>query len=307
MAEPMQETEEVQIELEGEETTTEEAVVVEETQPEETQPEVQETSEEESTEKEVADYSESVKKRINKLTYKIKEAERREQAALDYAKNVQNELNKTNENLSQKDKSLYDEYSARVASQLATAEDKYKTAYDLGDTDAMLEHQKDVAKLAVELESLNRVKPEKEQKSEATNVEDQVQQQVTQQAQTQPTPDPKAQDWAKKNDWFGTDLAMTTSAFAFHRELVESEGFDPSSDEYYQEIDKRMVESFPHKFNNGGEVSQNNIVQENVAAPSRGARGKTGKGRTVKLSPSQVAIAKRLGVPLEEYAKHIKT
>lgn len=305
MADPMQETEEVQIELEGEEATTEEAVVVEETQPEETQPEVQETSED-STEKEVADYSESVKKRINKLTYKIKEAERREQAALDYAKNVQEELNKTNENLSQKDKSLYDEYSARVASQLATAEDKYKTAYDLGDTDAMLEHQKDVAKLAVELESLNRVKPEEEQKSETTNVEEQVQQQATEQAQAQPTPDPKAQDWAKKNEWFGTDLAMTTSAFAFHRELVESEGFDPSSDEYYQEIDKRMVENFPHKFN-VGEVSQTNNVQENVAAPSRGARGKTGKGRTVKLSPSQVAIAKRLGVPLEEYAKHIKT
>ncbi len=307
MAETMQETEtnEVQIELENEEATTEEAVVVEETQPEEAQVEVEETSED-STEKEVADYSESVKKRINKLTYKIKEAERREQAALEYAKNVQEQLNKTNENLSQKDKSLYDEYSARVASQLATAEDKYKAAYDLGDTDAMLEHQKDVAKLAVELESLNRVKPDEEQKTQTTNVEEEVQQKATEQAQAQPTPDPKAQEWAKKNEWFGTDLAMTTSAFAFHRELVENEGFDPSSDEYYQEIDKRMVENFPHKFN-GGEVSQTNNVQENVAAPSRGARGKTGKGRTVKLSPSQVAIAKRLGVPLEEYAKHIKT
>ena len=311
MADSMQEieTEEVQIELEQEETTQQE-VVVEEPQSDGdiiVEQTGSDSEDKDVADKEVADYSESVKKRINKLTYKIKEAERREQAAIEYAKNVQNELNKTNENLSQKDKSLYDEYSARVESQLASAEDRYKTAYDIGDTDAMMESQKDVAKLAVELESLNRVKPEKSETPVKQDVGEQVQQNLNQQVQTTPSPDPKAQEWAKKNDWFGTDLAMTTSAFAFHRELVETEGFDPSSDDYYQEIDKRMVDSFPHKFNNGGEVSRMNNVQENVAAPSRGARGKTGKGRTVKLSPSQVAIAKRLGVPLEEYAKHIKT
>jgi hypothetical protein len=169
----------------------------------------------------------------------------------------------------------------------------------------MLSAQKDVAKLAVEQESLTRVKPEP--KVQETPVEvPQIQQQQQPVAQ-QPDPDPKAQDWATKNSWFGEDLAMTTSAFAFHRQLVEKEGYDPASDEYYSEVDNRMAKAFPHKFNNGGEVSQlNNNMQEPVANSSRGTRGKAGKARTVKLSPSQVAIAKRLGVPLEEYAKHVK-
>jgi len=258
---------------------------------------------EKSDETEIASYSESVKKRINKLTYKIKEAERREAAALDYAKNVQLQLNRTEVNLSQKDKNLYDEYSARVASQLATAESQYKKAHEVGDADQMLAAQKEVATLAVELESLNRVKP-----TRAVRQDQQVAQQPQQPqqvAQPQPiqapaAPDPKAQEWAKQNKWFGTDLAMTTSAFAFHRQLVETEGFDPSTDEYYQEVDRRMSDSFPHKL---GRVAQNVQI---VAGASRGARGRAGKGRTVRLTPSQVAIAKRLGVPLEEYAKHVK-
>ena len=169
----------------------------------------------------------------------------------------------------------------------------------------MLAAQKDVATLAVELESLNRVRPQETTQEQPVDIQPQ---QVTQQPQVQapPQPDAKAQGWAAKNDWFGNDLAMTTSAFAFHRQLVEQEGFDPTTDDYYQEVDRRMAEAFPHKLNGGGEVSQINNVQENVANSSRGARGRTGKGRTVKLSSSQVAIAKRLGVPLEEYAKHVK-
>ena len=273
-----------------------------EVQPTETQ---QEPEKDVSDEQEIAEYSESVKKRINKLTYKIREAERREQAAIEYAKGVQEKLNTSQANLSQKDQNLYDEYSARVDTQLQSAEDRYKQAHDIGDTDAMLSAQKDVAKLAVEQESLTRVKPEP--KVQETPVEvPQIQQQQQPVAQ-QPDPDPKAQDWATKNSWFGEDLAMTTSAFAFHRQLVEKEGYDPASDEYYSEVDNRMAKAFPHKFNNGGEVSQlNNNMQEPVANSSRGTRGKAGKARTVKLSPSQVAIAKRLGVPLEEYAKHVK-
>ena len=132
----------------------------------------------------------------------------------------------------------------------------------------------------------------------------QYQQQQTVPQKPIPQPDEKAQEWAAKNEWFGTDLAMTTSAFAFHRQLVEQEGFDPASDEYYQEVDRRLVEAFPTKL--GGNASQVNNVQENVVNSSRGARGRTGKGRTVRLTSSQVAIAKRLGVPLEEYAKHVK-
>tara|TARA_R110000744_G_scaffold48980_2_gene106656 strand:- start:853 stop:1776 length:924 start_codon:yes stop_codon:yes gene_type:complete len=307
MAESMQQVEEAvdqTVEVEVEEATTEEATLLEqvEVQPTETQ---QEPEKDVSDEQEIAEYSESVKKRINKLTYKIREAERREQAAIEYAKGVQEKLNTSQANLSQKDQNLYDEYSARVDTQLQSAEDRYKQAHDIGDTDAMLSAQKDVAKLAVEQESLTRVKPEP--KVQETPVEvPQIQQQQQPVAQ-QSDPDPKAQDWATKNSWFGEDLAMTTSAFAFHRQLVEKEGYDPASDEYYSEVDNRMAKAFPHKFNNGGEVSQlNNNMQEPVANSSRGTRGKAGKARTVKLSPSQVAIAKRLGVPLEEYAKHVK-
>ena len=305
MAESMQQVEEAveeTVEIEVEEATTEEAPVLEqvEAEPTETQTEPEKDV---SNEEEVAEYSESVKKRINKLTYKIREAERREQAAIEYAKGVQEKLNTTQANLSQKDQNLYDEYSARVDTQLQSAEERYKQAHDIGDTEAMLSAQKDVAKLAVEQESLTRVKPEPQVQETPVEVPQAQQQPVEQVAE----PDLKAQDWASKNEWFGEDLAMTTSAFAFHRQLVEKEGFDPASDEYYSEVDRRMARAFPHKYNNGGEVSQlNNNMQEPVANSSRGTRGKAGKARTVKLSPSQVAIAKRLGVPLEEYAKHVK-
>ena len=306
MAEPMQEeNEEVEIELEAAETETAEVETEEPEVVEEKAAEEKPVKEEDKSEEEIAEYSESVKKRINKLTYKIREAERREKAAIEYAQNVQEKLNNTQATLSQKDKNLYDEYSARVESQLTSAEDRYKKAHDIGDTDEMLAAQKDVAKLAVELESLNRVRPQEQEQEQPVD----IQQPVAQQPQVQqapPQPDAKAQEWAAKNNWFGEDLAMTTSAFAFHRQLVEQEGFDPSSDEYYSEVDRRMAEAFPHKLNGGGEVSQVNNVQENVANSSRGVRGRAGKGRTVKLSSSQIAIAKRLGVPLEEYAKHVK-
>ena len=302
MADPMQEVENEEVEIQLEEETTEEVEQPVQAVEETTEPEQQEAKSEED---EIADYSESVKKRINKLTYKIREAERREAAAIEYAKGVQEKLNNTQATLSQKDKNLYDEYSARVESQLTSAEDRYKKAHDIGDTDEMLAAQKDVAKLAVELESLNRVRPQEQEQEQPVDIQQPVAQ-PPQVQQAPPQPDAKAQEWAAKNTWFGEDLAMTTSAFAFHRQLVEQEGFDPSSDEYYSEVDRRMAEAFPHKLNGGGEVSQVNNVQENVANSSRGVRGRAGKGRTVKLSSSQIAIAKRLGVPLEEYAKHVK-
>jgi hypothetical protein len=254
---------------------------------------------------EIEDYSEGVKKRIAKLTYKIREAERREQAAIDYAKSVQGELNKTKNKLSKTDQNLYDEYKGRVGSELQAAQDRYKKAYESGDTDAMLEAQKSIAKLAVEEESLNRVRAKQPEEVEEAVVdvdkEIQARSQVQQQPQVQA--DPKAQDWAKKNEWFGSDVAMTTSAFAFHRQLVEQEGYDPTSDDYYAEVDKRMAEAFPHKLGK----TQQNMVNEVVAGSSRGSTtARTRSRRKVQLTPSQVAIAKRLGVPLEEYAKHIK-
>ena len=279
-----------------------------ESETEETEPEAKAEKEEvtkSGQEDEIEDYSEGVKKRINKLTYKVRESERREQAAIEYAQSVQDELNKTKNKLSKTDKNLYDEYSTRVSSELNSAQERYKKAYESGDTDALLESQKDLAKLAVEEESLKRVKPEAETETEVTQGEQQVAPKWTQPAQQQqqaPQPDPKAKAWAEKNEWFGDDLAMTTAAFAFHRQLTEGEGYDPTSDEYYKEVDKRLAESFPHKLGNTQKE-----VRETVAGSSKGVgTTKARSRRTIKLTPSQVAIAKRLGVPLEEYAKHIK-
>lgn len=256
-------------------------------------------------EEEIEDYSEGVKKRINKLTYKVRESERREQAAIDYAQSVQDELNKTKNKLSKTDQNLYDEYSTRVTSQLNQAQESYKKAYESGDTDALMESQKSLAKLAVEEESLKRVRPtQTETQQEATQVEQQVAPQWNQQPARQqaPKPDQKAKAWADRNDWFGDDLAMTTAAFAFHRQLTEGEGYDPTSDDYYKEVDKRLAESFPHKL---GKTQKE--VRETVAGSSKGVGTTRARSRrTIKLTPSQVAIAKRLGVPLEEYAKHIK-
>ena len=294
----------LQQEAEQEELTEVELPESEENEEEELQEEEpQQEAKKESDE--IEDYSEGVKKRIAKLTYKIREAERREQAAIDYAKSVQGELNKTKNKLSKTDQNLYDEYKGRVGSELQAAQDRYKKAYESGDTDAMLEAQKSIAKLAVEEESLNRVRAKQPEEVEEAVVdvdkEIQTRSQVQQEPQVQA--DPKAQDWAKKNEWFGSDVAMTTSAFAFHRLLVEQEGYDPTSDDYYAEVDKRMAEAFPHKLGK----TQQNMVNEVVAGSSRGSTtARTRSRRKVQLTPSQVAIAKRLGVPLEEYAKHIK-
>ena len=284
-------------EVETEETESE--VKIEETEKETEKEPVEAKSEQED---EIEDYSEGVKKRINKLTYKVRESERREQAAIDYAKSVQEELNKTKNKLSKSDQNLYSEYSTRVTSELNSAQERYKKAYESGDTDALLEAQKDLAKLAVEEESLKRVKPQETETEVIQDEQEAKPKWEKQPEQEAPAPDPKAQAWAKKNEWFGDDLAMTTAAFAFHRQLTEGEGYDPTSDEYYTEVDKRLAEAFPHKLGNTQKE-----VKETVAGSSKGVgTTKARSRRTIKLTPSQVAIAKRLGVPLEEYAKHIK-
>lgn len=264
--------------------------------------ETTETQEASSDADEIEEYSDSVQKRINKLTYKIREAERREKAAIEYAQNVQTELNSTKEKLSLQDKNLYDEYNARVSSELTAAENKLKQAYEMNDSEAIIDAQKSLATLAVEQESLNRVKPTKEETEQEVQVES-VENTEIPSAQQTPEPDPKAVAWADKNEWFGKDVAMTSTAFAFHNQLIRDEGFDPTSDEYYAELDKRIVDAFPHKFD--GNAPQKN-VQDVVAVSSKGARS-TRKARTVRLTPSQLSIAKRLGVSPEEYAKHVKT
>lgn len=267
--------------------------------------ETTETQEASSDADEIEEYSESVQKRINKLTYKIREAERREKAAIEYAQNVQSELNSTKEKLSLQDKNLYDEYNARVSSELTAAENKLKQAYEMNDSEAIIDAQKALATLAVEQESLNRVKPTKDETEQEVKVESVENTETINipSAEETPEPDPKAVAWADKNEWFGKDVAMTSTAFAFHNQLIRDEGFDPTSDEYYAELDKRIVDAFPHKFD--GNAPQKN-VQDVVAVSSKGARS-TRKARTVRLTPSQLSIAKRLGVSPEEYAKHVKT
>jgi len=299
MAETMQdvaenvETEEVEIELPSEdegkeiETSTQ---AVEEQQSEETQ----KVSEEHD--QEVAEYSDSVKKRIDKLTYKMREAERREQAALKFAQSVKEELDTTKTKLNKTDKNLFSEYNSRVDTQLETAKAKLKQAHEEHDTDKLIEAQENLAKLSVEAESLNRLQREREE----LQIEDEARQlQAPPPQQAPPQPDPKAEEWAQRNTWFGDDVAMTSSAFAFHNQIVEQQGIDPTSDAYYEALDRQIKEAFPHKFEQ---------AQQPVQAVAGGSVGATtvNKPKKVKLTSSQVAIAKKLGVPLEEYAKHVQ-
>ena len=295
MEQPMQnvvedeEEKEVEVELpsENEEPVTEEAPAVEEPV------EVEEASEEH--EQEVAEYSDSVKKRIDKLTYKMREAERREQAALKYAESVKNELTDTKTKLSKVDNNLFSEYNTRVDTQLERAKARLKQAHEENDTDNLIAAQEELAKLSVEAESLTRLQREREEQQ----IETEALQLQGQEARTPPPPDPKAQEWAARNKWFGDDVAMTSSAFAFHRQLVEEQGIDPASDKYYEELDGRIKEAFPHKF------EQANKPVQAVAGGSVGATT-VNKPKRIKLTSSQVAIAKKLGVPLEEYAKHVQ-
>jgi len=278
----------VEVEL-NEEGQKEEKVVEPEIQ-------VEEAPKQEGKEEELEEYSQSVKRRIDKLTRKMREAERREQAAIEYAKKVQEE----NKNLNVMSQATSKERVASDEQSLQSTEQLLKTAYTQavteGDVEKQMEAQQRIAQLAIEKErlSLRKRKVEQQEIQKERPVEEPWNNQ--QQAQPQARPDPKAQDWAEDNKWFGADKAMTYTAMSFHDELV-NEGFDASSEEYYTEIDRRIRKEFPHKFEDQSKPKQK------VASATRTTA--TGR-RTVKLTPSQVAIAKKLGVPLEEYAKHVK-
>jgi hypothetical protein len=256
-----------------------------------------EEKKEEAKEEELEEYSQSVKRRIDKLTRKMREAERREKAAIDYAKQV----NEENKNLQSVSRATSAERVASDEQSLQSTEQLLKTAYSQavteGDVEKQMEAQQRIAQLAIEKERLSLRKRKVEQ--EASQKEEAVQQEPWNsqpQTATQAQPDPKAQDWAEDNKWFGADKAMTYTAMSFHDELV-NEGFDASSDEYYTEIDRRIRKEFPHKFEDKSKPKQKVASAIRTTASGR---------RTVKLTPSQVAIAKKLGVPLEEYAKHVK-
>ena len=282
---------EVEIEVDPK---TEQAVIVS------SEIEVEEGNEQEQT---VSDS----KKRIDRLTKKMREAERREQEAINYAKKVKQEADTLKGRLKNLDQGYVAEYSQRVDSELAAAESSLRQAMQQGDTDATIAAQKKLSELSVSKERVRLAKAQQPNENEISNeaLQQPVQQQPVQQQPVQrpARPDPKAQEWADKNEWFGQDDAMTYAAFGLHKRLIEEEGFDPQTNEYYNELDKRMVNEFPHKLGTNGNGSRR--PAQNVASVTRTAKG-TGRKRRVKLTSSQVAMAAKLGVPLEEYAKYVK-
>ena len=258
--------------------------------------EKQETKTEEKQE-ELEQYSEGVQKRIAKLTKKWREAERQKEAALDYAKGVQYEHSELKNKFSRLEPNYVKALESKVVSGMEAAKSKLAQAREAGDINAEVEAQKDIAKLGFEETRLAALKDRQSQDKEKVVKTPSLDQAVAPQK-----PDPKAEAWADKNTWFGKDSAMTYTAFDYHKKLTEQEGFDPNSDEYYTEIDKRMKLDFPHKFANN--KSQESTKPEQIVASAK--RSSNIGRKTVRLTSSQVAIAKKLGVPLEEYAKQLK-
>ena len=251
---------------------------------------------------ELEEYSESVKKRIAKLTHKIREAERQREEAINFAHSVKREKDQIESRLSRTDQRYVSEFESRVKSSLDNVKIALKSAINAGDVDAQISAQQQIAELTLEAARLGALKSTQQDVVREKEVT------ITpQQTNQTPQTDPKAEDWASRNNWFGNDSAMTYTAFDLHKKLVEEEGFDPRSDDYYAEIDKRIRLEFPHKFVIKEDISteSTNKPVQNVASAKRPSQ--TGRKKTVRLTPSQVAIAKRLGVPLEEYAKHLTT
>jgi DNA repair exonuclease SbcCD ATPase subunit len=252
--------------------------------------------------KELEEYSEGVKKRIAKLTRKMREAERQKEEAVTYAKRVMRERDELTHTATTLDRDYAHEMENRIKSSLAAAQAKLAASREADDKKAEVEALTAISQLGYEQGKLAEIKSR--QKTEETAQENRRKQGPAAQYPSQPTPpaDPKAEDWAEKNEWFGKDNAMTYTAFDLHRKLTEEEGYDPKSDSYYQEIDKRIRLEFPHKFGKSVERTINKPVQ-NVASATRSTRVNR---KSVKLTPSQVAIAKKLRVPLEEYARQLK-
>ena len=266
------------------------------------EPEI-EIEQEASSDDEIAEYSESVQKRINRLTKKMREAERREEEAVKFAQNVQAESEQIKQRMQNLDQGFMTEYGQRIQLQQQQAEAALKRAVELGDAEGTVVAQKQLTDISIAANQYAQAQRRAEANQQVP--QQQVPQAAPQQqAPQQPQrPDPKAEQWAEKNSWFGNDEAMTFAAFGIHKKLIEEEGFDPQGDDYYNELDSRIKREFPHKF--GEEQSTGRKPAQNVAGVSRST--KTGRsGKRVKLSPTQVTIAKKLGVPLEEYAKYVK-
>jgi hypothetical protein len=275
----------------------EEKVEVEQVETKEEKP-VEEKTEEKKDE--LKEYSEGVQKRIAKLTRKMREAERQREEAIAFAESTKRDKETLEGRLSKLDKTYVSEFESRVKTNLAAAKLALKTAIESQDVEAQVAAQEQIANLTMDAARLtsmkNREEPIREKQVNITPQRSNTQQAVT---------DPRAEEWAAKNSWFGNDSAMTYTAFDIHKKLVEEEGYDPKTNEYYTEVDKRIRLEFPHKFDKIEETTTERAKPaQNVASARRSAS--TGRKKTVKLTSTQVAIAKRLGVPLEDYAKQLK-
>jgi hypothetical protein len=245
------------------------------------------------------EYSTRVKKRLDKMTAKLREAERREQAALEYARQVQANLQVSQTQAQNLDHGYVNEFKGRVESQLSIAEANLQDAIERSDGRAVVEAQKLLSQLVFEQQRVNQALADRQQKAPA---QPQQQQYSPPPAPPRAPVDAKAEQWAEKNEWFGSDTVMTHAAFGIHSQLKD-EGFDLSSDEYYDELNRRVRKEFPHKFRKQANVQS---TAPDVAPATRGSTTGLNGRRTIKLTPSEVAIARKLGVPLEEYAKHVR-
>jgi len=239
-------------------------------------------------------------KRINRLTKKMREAEKSADEATRFAQQKAKENQELAQRLNQMDNSYVDQYSGRVESELAQTESALRSAMEIGDTEAVVAAQRKMTQLAVDADRAAQAKSANERRQKQAQEQPVVQQTPV---QAPARPDPKAESWAQRNDWFGDDSAMTYAAFGIHKELVESEGIDPKSDEYYDTLDRRMKEEFPHKFK---EDTQSKRPAQTVASVNRSSGTGRSSGNKVRLTQRQVAMAKKLGVTLEQYAKYVK-
>ena len=251
---------------------------------------------------ELEDYSKGVQSRIAKLTRKMREAERREQAAIDYARGVEEKRQILERRFEKTDSEYVKKFETSISSGLEAAQKELASAIESGDAQAQVEANKRIATLAFENAKLEQAKAGREEQQAQKPVTLSQPPVQTQQMEDPINPDPKAEAWASNNSWFGNDRAMTYTAFEIHKDLTEKEGYDPNSNEYYAEVDRRIKVDFPHKFGTT-ETKQSAAPVQTVASANRSV--KPGR-KTVRLTSSQVAIAKKLGVPLEEYAKQLK-
>ena len=262
----------------------------------------EEEKQDDSDADDLSEYSESVKKRISKLTSKFREEERQRNEAIKFAESVKKQNEELKAKLNKLDSTYVGEFDTRVQSQSIAAKEAYRKAVEENDVDAMYEAQQNISRIAMEEARLNQIKKDREEEAERLKANGTAPAQPAPEAPP-PKPDPKAEDWARKNTWFGQDQTMTYAAFGLHKQLIEEEGFDATSDEYYTELDNRIRSEFPHKFQEAQKRSNSPRV---ASAGTTASKSSTKGRRTVKLTPSQIAIAKRLNVPLEEYAKYVK-